>query len=192
MVGVIVTLNVSPSLPSERLAELFNEFGGIATKLRDDGWIVSNWSLRSFFLSRPLTEESHPPHSWTPVNVVDYFRHAKSAEGDVSLFRAFGSHSCRAVYTVGTLQVHAARMGAIRRATISFAGPALTEALSLDDRVSDDPDVWWGWLVYEPHALRDVEIEIVGQSLTTSEGPLCRIPLNLFPEPATVAEGAIL
>jgi hypothetical protein len=180
MVGVVVTLNISPTLSSATLAEMFNEFGGIAMQLREDGWIVSNWSLRSFFISRRLREGPDSPYPWTPQNVVNYLRHVKSPETGESLFRGFGARSCRATYALGELRVDAARVGAIRRAVISFFGSALTDTLVLEDQAGEnDPEQWWGWMVYDPVPVKDAGIDLAGEAFTTPGGRFRRLPLHL-------------
>lgn len=136
MVGIIFTFDVS-SFERADLGSFFDEFGGIATRLKEEGWLVSHWSLHSLFASRPLKErgESHS-QSWTPLKIVEYFNQlkpmpdGKSSEGSSGRMRPM---SFRITYGVGDLRVHAFRSGSIRQAVISLYGDCLTDALFLEE-----------------------------------------------------------
>jgi hypothetical protein len=174
MVGVIITFNV-PSFEKRGLGDLFDEFGGIAAKLREDGWIVSHWSLHSLFACRALKEKSEKyGRVWTPSQSVDYFRQTRvlaEEEGLSSTLLGTGKMNpadFRIVYGIGELRVHAFRTGSIRQAVISFYGDCLTDALYLEEILSDSDVDAWGGLFYS-----SAEVETQGFTLFGEEST-CR------------------
>lgn len=166
MVGLIITLDLS-TCDRSQLSALFNEVGAIASKMREDGWIVSNWSLRSIFVSRPLKERGDSSRVWTPSNVIDYIRSLR-LEADEGLFR-IGSVPYRIVYGIGELRLHASRTGPMRRAVISLLGSVLTDTLHLDEVHGQRSDSTWGWLVYFPNDIQAYGFSLSGEE-TLHEG----------------------
>lgn len=164
-IGIVISIDIPDLHRVAAIEGVLDSFGQMAIRLRQDGWIVSHWSLRSIFAARPLVEaagEDEPSKVWSPVAVAEYFKR-------LSYFRPMLQNRYRISYGIGDLRIHAARVGPMRRAVISIYGSSLTNALRVEHAASQEHEGSWRALVFACHEAEAANLHLAGQMFAHDE-----------------------